>query len=153
MHFQIVTTEPKRIYKRIKKSCQIIKAAGGLVKNEAGAYLCIFRHKKWDLPKGKVEKSEKVKAAAVREVEEECGVHIHKVGKKLESTYHTYVMDGHLVLKKTVWYAMKVKDIPKLVPQTAEGITRAEWIEPDKVRAKMANTFPLIREVLVAANL
>jgi len=33
---------------------KIVKAAGGLVKNEAGEWLFIFRRGKWDLPKGKI---------------------------------------------------------------------------------------------------
>jgi 8-oxo-dGTP pyrophosphatase MutT (NUDIX family) len=33
---------------------KIIEAGGGLIKNEMGSYLFIFRYGKWDLPKGKV---------------------------------------------------------------------------------------------------
>ena len=57
----------------------LIEAAGGLVKNENGDYLFIYRNDKWDLPKGKIEKDEKTKVAAVREVEEECGIAVSKL--------------------------------------------------------------------------
>ena len=53
-----------------------IVAAGGIVKNEEGKTLIIFRRGFWDLPKGKVEKGEKIINAAQREVEEETGVKI-----------------------------------------------------------------------------
>ena len=52
---------------------KLIEAAGGVVKNPADELLFILRLGKWDLPKGKIEKGEKIKEAALREVEEECG--------------------------------------------------------------------------------
>ena len=55
-----------------KAEFELIVAAGGLVKKEE-SYLWIYRNNKWDLPKGKVEKNESVKSAAIREVVEECG--------------------------------------------------------------------------------
>ena len=153
MHFQMCTEHPKRDFKRIRKACSLIKAAGGLVKNEVGDYLFIYRNKKWDLPKGKVEKSEKNKQAAVREVEEECGVTIYKRHKKLCRTFHTYMLGGEIVLKKTTWYTMSVKGVPTLVPQLEEGITKAEWISPEDIAEKITHTYPLITDVLAAADL
>ncbi|WP_449437709.1 NUDIX hydrolase [Pedobacter steynii] len=113
----LLDADPKKLFKKIKKSCELIKAAGGLVKNAKGNYLFIFRNKKWDLPKGKVEKDEKMKDAALREVEEECGVKIYTNDEKLCKTYHVYSLDTRLVLKKTNWYSMTVKGEPKLIPQ------------------------------------
>ena len=52
----------------------IIKAGGGLVKNEKGEVLFMFRKGKWDLPKGKLDPGETMDACAVREVMEETGV-------------------------------------------------------------------------------
>ena len=48
------------------KHFTIIKAAGGLVKNEKGEYLFIFRRGSWDLPKGKLDKGETIEQCAVR---------------------------------------------------------------------------------------
>ena len=53
-----------------------IAAAGGLVKNERGEKLFIFRLGKWDLPKGKLSGKETAEEAAIREVKEETGLQI-----------------------------------------------------------------------------
>ena len=51
-----------------------IIADGGLVFNEKKQLLMIFRREKWDLPKGKLDKGEKIEDCALREVEEETGL-------------------------------------------------------------------------------
>lgn len=151
--FALVTEEPKALFKEVKKSLTIIKAAGGLVKNAKGEYLFIFRNKKWDLPKGKVEKGEGMKEAGVREVEEECGVKIYTNDEKLCNTYHIYEMGAKLVLKKTNWYSMTVKGSPKLIPQKEEGITKAEWLTAADLKPVIKNTYPSIMDVMKAGKL
>ena len=79
--FYVPCKDAKALMKTITKSVTLIKAAGGLVKSAGNEYLFIYRNDKWDLPKGKVEKNEKVKEAAVREVEEECGIKVERVGR------------------------------------------------------------------------
>jgi 8-oxo-dGTP pyrophosphatase MutT (NUDIX family) len=151
--FIIINENPKAVLKQIKTSCQLIKAAGGLVKNDRSEYLFIFRNKRWDLPKGKVEKGEKMREAALREVEEECGVKILQNKEKLCRTYHFYELGGKIVLKKTNWYNMTVKGVPNLIPQKEEGITKAEWLSKDQLSPVLSNTYPLIRDVLQKAAL
>ena len=153
LHYYILTKNPKKVYEALKKQLTLIKAGGGLVENNKGQFLFIYRNKKWDLPKGKVEKKEKIKEAAVREVEEECGVDIAKRGKLLCKTYHIYELNASLILKATSWYKMKVKGSPKLIPQKEEGITSAVWVAPLQIDTKIKNTYPLIVEVLAAGNL
>ena len=51
-----------------------IIAAGGLVFNEDGDLLMIFRRGRWDLPKGKLDDGEQIEDCAVREVKEETGL-------------------------------------------------------------------------------
>ncbi|MHA4896181.1 NUDIX hydrolase [Pedobacter sp. PWIIR3] len=153
MDYILVDPEPERLFRKIKKSCELIKAAGGLVENAKGNYLFIYRNKKWDLPKGKVEKGEKMKDAGLREVEEECGVKIITNGKKLCKTYHVYVLGSKLVLKKTNWYKMTVKGEPKLIPQKEEGITKAVWLSDQELKPVLKNTFPSIVQVLEAGKL
>lgn len=144
---------PKEIFKKIKKSCVLIKAAGGLVSSAKDNFLFIYRNKKWDLPKGKVEKGEKMKEAAKREVEEECGVKILTNDEKLCKTYHVYTLNSKIVLKKTNWYSMTVKGEPKLIPQKEEGITKASWLDQSELEPVVANTYPSIMHVLEVAKL
>lgn len=151
--YLLITDDPKALFKKIKKSCVLIKAAGGLVASAKGNYLFIFRNKKWDLPKGKVEKREKMKEAALREVEEECGVKIYSNDEKLCKTYHVYTLGTKIVLKKTNWYSMTVKGEPKLIPQLEEGITKACWLSKDELAPVVANTYPSIMEVLEVGEL
>jgi len=151
--FLLISKNPKEFFKSFKNKLTIIKAAGGLVENAKGEFLFIFRNKKWDLPKGKAERGEKMKATAVREVEEECGVKIERRDKRLCKTYHIYELNGKVILKRTNWYKMYVKGIPKLIPQKDEGITTASWVGTSGIKAKMKNTYPLILDVLKAESL
>ncbi|TWR31135.1 NUDIX domain-containing protein [Mucilaginibacter pallidiroseus] len=150
--FYVVTTDPKALLKQIRKSVTVIDAAGGLVKNTDSKYLFIFRNGKWDLPKGKIEKKEKNKVAAVREVEEECGIKVNKLEEKLCKTYHTYVYKGEVVLKRSHWYSMRYKGKAKLVPQLEEGITDVRWFGKEEIPALVTNTFPSIIDVLEKAG-
>ncbi len=127
---------------------KVIKAAGGLVKNKKGEYLVIFRNGKWDLPKGKIEKREGIKEAAIREVEEECGIGKLKIVKELESTYHTYHQEEKAVLKRTYWFEMLCEDESKLVPQLEEGITDVKWLSKKDLKQVSDNTYESIKEVL-----
>jgi len=129
----------------IKKDYTIIKAAGGLVLNE-GEVLMIFRLKKWDLPKGKLDKGEKPKKTAVREVEEECNVKV-KLGKKICHTWHTYKQNGRRILKKTYWYRMYCIDDTNMKPQLEENIEETKWMNEVELKEALYNTYPSIRDV------
>ena len=90
--------------------------------------LFIFRNGVWDLPKGKVDKHETTHEAAIREVEEECGISHLQMVKKLPSTYHIYQSPykktmGKWILKETYWYEMKYVGHDEGIPQEEENIT------------------------------
>ncbi len=129
----------------IKQDYTIIKAAGGLVLNE-GEVLMIWRLKKWDLPKGKLDKKEGPKKAAIREVEEECNIKV-KLGKKICHTWHTYKQNGRRILKKTYWYRMYCIDDSEMKPQLSENIERIEWMNESELKEALYNTYPSIRDV------
>ena len=143
----LVTKEPKKFFKRARKSFQVIKAAGGVVRNDENQFLFIFRKGKWDLPKGKLDEGEKTKKAAVREVEEECGIKVAKLGDLLCKTWHVYEEKGQVVFKKTTWFNMKAKR-QELIPQQEEGITEARWLASADFDYIKQNTFPLILDVI-----
>ena len=151
--FYVLCNDAKAFLKGVAKSVVLIEAAGGLVKNENEEYLFIYRQDKWDLPKGKVEKDERVKEAAVREVEEECGIKVSNLGEKICKTYHVYVSRGEVVLKKTHWFKMRCKGQLKLKPQKEEGITDARWFTKSYIDNIVGNTFSSIMDVLAKEEL
>jgi 8-oxo-(d)GTP phosphatase len=124
----------------------IIKAAGGVVVKD-DKILLIHRLAKWDLPKGKLDKGEKSKIAALREVEEECGV-TARLDTKICTTWHTYVQGNKKILKRTKWYKMHLIDDSKMEPQKEEDIDHLEWMTAKKVENAMANSYSSIRFVL-----
>lgn len=148
--FLILNKKPKNIFLNIQKSLKVIEAAGGLVKSDEKKYLFIKRNGFWDLPKGKLEDGEKKKDAAVREVEEECGITVQSLGKKIIKTYHIYELKGRIVLKISHWYCMKAIANQALVPQLEEGITEVKWIAKTDWPMVRENTYPSILNVLDA---
>jgi 8-oxo-dGTP pyrophosphatase MutT (NUDIX family) len=151
--FYVLCNDTKAFLKSVAKSVTLIEAAGGLVKNENSEYLFIYRHDKWDLPKGKIEKEERTKVAAVREVEEECGIKVSNLDEKICKTYHVYISRGDVVLKKTHWFKMRCKGQIKLKPQKEEGITDARWFNKRHIEPIIENTFPSIMDVLIKEEL
>jgi len=130
----------------------LIKAGGGLVSNEENRYLFIFRKGKWDLPKGKLDEDETFRSAAVREVEEECGIKIDSSGRRICNTYHIYEVDGSPVIKKTAWYRMRADHQEHLIPQLEEDITDARWLAPGDFDLVRQNTYPLIRDIIKSVD-
>jgi len=142
----------KKVFKLLKSNFKPINAAGGLVFNNKHQVLIIKRNEKWDLPKGKVEKNEEIKTAAVREVEEECGISNLKIIKKINKTYHTYNFKNKNILKTTYWYLMKYEGNEKLVPQTEEGITEVKWLNINKLISILSNTHDSLIDVFEYAK-
>lgn len=138
----------KAFLKRIKKACTPEPAAGGLVQNESGDLLLIFRNGMWDLPKGKIEKGEANSVAAWREVAEETGLQTHQNGEKYGKTFHVYFRKGKWRFKTTHWYWMTQAGAPKLMPQTEEGITEVRWWPLSELRASIPRTYPQIEELI-----
>jgi 8-oxo-dGTP pyrophosphatase MutT (NUDIX family) len=130
------------------KHFHVIKAAGGVVKNENEEILLMFRRGKWDLPKGKLDDGETLEECAKREVEEETGLKKLEIIKAITITYHTYVQFGKHNLKETHWYAMQTKGNEKLIPQTEEDITELAWVKKEDLQEYLSNSFPAIAEVL-----
>ncbi len=151
--FYVLCGDAKAFLKTVLKSIMLIEAAGGLVMNEDDDYLFIYRNDKWDIPKGKIEVGEGIKEAAVREVEEECGIKISALGDRICKTYHVYKYKGEVVLKKTYWFKMRCKGQKKLKPQKEEGITAVKWFQKGHIAPIVKNTYPSIMDVLVKEEL
>ena len=129
-----------------------IKAAGGLVYNQQGAILFMFRSGKWDLPKGKLDDGETIEACAIREVEEETGLTNIHLGKLIGITNHEYTMDNILYEKETNWYKMAVSGQQVLIPQTEEGILELKWVDKLEMHHYLSNSYENIRDIIEKAN-
>ena len=127
-----------------------IIAAGGLVLNEDGDLLMIFRRGRWDLPKGKLDDGEQIEDCAVREVKEETGLRKLNVKRFLGITYHKY-FDTHIneeVTKQTHWFEMRAKRKQELVPAREEDIEEIEWVQQKKIPEKLQNSYANIAEII-----
>ena len=138
----------EELRKAFYKKFTIIQAAGGLVLNEKKEILMIFRRGKWDLPKGKLDKGEKLEDCAVREVEEETGLQKIKLLSPLLITYHTYHEGTKYILKESHWYNMKVSGNQKLVPQTEEDIDAIKWVTTKEAEKLFPDCFPSVIDVI-----
>lgn len=129
----------------LQKKYKVVKAAGGLVRKK-DRYLMIFRMKKWDLPKGKKEAGENYREAAVREVNEECHITV-RTGKRICTTWHTYTMNKHSMLKKTRWYAMELVDDTNAFPAAEENIEELRWMTQKEVYHALEHSYKSIHFV------
>ena len=141
-----VTIRDEAEWNRFAQDFRIIHAAGGIVADENDDVLMIFRYGCWDFPKGKVEKGEDWETAALREVEEETGLHGITLAEPLPNTYHTYTLHGTPILKITHWYAMNAPQ-QSLTPQTEEDISQAVWVPRTEVADHLQDSYPSLREL------
>lgn len=138
----------EELKKAFFKKFAFLQAAGGLVTNENNEVLLIFRRGKWDLPKGKLDKGEKLEECAVREVEEETGLKNPKIEFALPTTYHTYHEGARYILKESNWYKMNVTGEQTLVPQTEEDINEIKWVSPKKLPEYFSMAYPSVAGLL-----
>ena len=138
----------KKLLKEFKKKLKTIVAAGGIVKNNENQILFIFRKGKWDLPKGKIEKNEKVDDGALREVVEETGIKKIKIDRFFDTTYHIIKTQKQYFLKETHWYKMKSNYKGKLRPQKSEGIRSVRWKKIKEAKEIKKKTFRNISIIL-----
>jgi 8-oxo-dGTP pyrophosphatase MutT (NUDIX family) len=150
--FYFYTKDIEKAFVEFQKLFEVIEAAGGIVKNSNDEILAIFRLGKWDLPKGKIEENESPEEAALREISEECGINGHVLLKKICETYHTYKMNGKMILKKTYWFDFSIDGVPELSPQTIENIEEACWISKADFKNKLKNSYPSIRQIINEAD-
>jgi 8-oxo-dGTP pyrophosphatase MutT (NUDIX family) len=137
---------------QLESMYQPIMAGGGLVFNEHGALLMIFRRGKWDLPKGKLDEGEDIATCALREVTEETGLDNIQLNGHLCDSYHIYTQDDGQYLKQTVWYKMIGTSDEKLKPQKEENILEARWVSEKEMSQFVGRTYEAIREVLKTAG-
>ncbi len=142
--------DKKKLFQDFKGLYKTIKAAGGVVYNEQDEILMIYRRKSWDLPKGKIDKGEGKKEAAIREVQEETGLKEVNIVKRLTKTLHTYrLKNGKRILKYSYWYIMKTSEYV-LTPQAEEDIEEAVWLKYNDFINSDKKAYNSIMDVLSA---
>ncbi|MBO9637475.1 NUDIX hydrolase [Siphonobacter aquaeclarae] len=141
----VQVADKKGAESRLKNYFKVVKAAGGVVfKNDQ--VLLIYRLKRWDLPKGKLDPGEKSKEASVREVNEETGLEV-ELGEKICTTWHTYTHNGNRILKRTKWYRMTLLDESHMQPQWEEDIEKISWMTRKEVQNALVDSYSSIRYV------
>ena len=148
--FTIADDNPAERFEKFLGSFKIIEAAGGIVRHHVpeGPVLMIFRRGKWDLPKGKIDAGESRKQAALREVEEECGIGKLTITADAGILHHLYELKGNWVVKKTWWYHMLCRDNNTLHPEAGEDITEARWVDEKDIARLLPDTFVSIAALL-----
>ncbi len=144
---------PEQLWKDFTALYRCIEAAGGLVENEEGELLMIFRRGWWDLPKGKIDAGESAEAAAVREVAEETGIGGLKLHSLFDTTYHTYRDDkNRRCLKITYWFRLSTHRQP-LLPQAEEDIEQAVWVGREELLAAPRRLYASLQDLLASYGL
>lgn len=142
----LASREKSAVEEKVKSVYKVIKAAGGIVVKD-NKWLFMFRRKKWDLPKGKLDKGEESKTAAIREIEEETGVKAI-IREKICTTWHTYSFNNSKILKRTKWYLLDCVDDSKMAPQAEEQIEELCWLSPNEAKSILINSYSSIRYVV-----
>ena len=146
----IISNDETQLWKKFCEQFKIIEAAGGLVWNVKKELLMIYRLKKWDLPKGKIETDENPNKAALREVCEETGVCDCEIIRELDCTYHTYINKEKSILKKTFWFEIKCKSFSGFKVQKEEGIMKAKWMDKETLNNALEKSYSSISELVRA---
>lgn len=119
----------------------VVRAAGGVVLNDAGELAVVYRPKyeDWTLPKGKLEPGESWEQAALREVEEETGL-VCELRDELGSVSYT---DRHGRPKTVRYWRMEVRDGEF---QPNREVSELRWLPPADAASQLS--FDRDREIL-----
>ncbi len=150
-NIKIVSSDLNSLLELFKFKFYYIEAAGGFIEKD-NEFLFIHRQGIWDLPKGKLEKGETIKNAAIRECEEECGIKQLTITKQLSSTFHLYKYKKGFALKQSYWFYMKSDYSKKLTPQLEEDIDEVKWFSKHEIETIIIkHTYYTIRDVIIEA--
>jgi 8-oxo-dGTP pyrophosphatase MutT (NUDIX family) len=145
LYVNLYHEKEEKLLHHLFKKLPIVTAAGGMVINDKKEILFIYRNKRWDLPKGKIEKGETIKESAIREVEEETGIQDLTITRYLQDTYHVFKRKNKLKLKVTHWFEMHSNYDGELIPELAEGIKKVKWKNFEKSQKALTKSYSNIK--------
>lgn len=147
-HISVVADDLEGLFNDFTSLFRWIEAGGGIVENTKGHVLAIYRRKRWDLPKGKLDPGESFEEAAVREVIEETGLSSVESHDLIASTLHVFRNKRNdRSLKLTKWYYMTTEH-EQLRLQHDEDIEDAQWGPPEDFLSDKYNMYRSIQEVV-----
>lgn len=145
IYLNLYHKNPEKLELFLRNSIKSVEAAGGVVENDKNEILFIRRNKKWDLPKGKVEKDETIEEAALREVIEETGIQNLELKEFFRTTYHIFKRDDKFRLKITHWYKMYSNYSGGFKPEIEEGIKKVKWKNAEKTKEALEDSYENIK--------
>jgi len=141
LYVNLYHKKEEKLLQHLFKKLPVVTAAGGMVFNDKKEILFIYRNKRWDLPKGKIEKGETLEESAIREVEEETGIQDLKITRYLQETYHVFKRKDKYKLKVTHWFEMHSNYEGELVPELTEGIKKVKWKNFAKTQKALTKSY------------
>lgn len=116
------------------------RSAGGIIvrpyKKSWQVLLIVDMSNAWTFPKGKIEKGETRKDAAVREISEEVGLTGLEFIAPIQTVRYTYKRNG--LVDKSVYYVLfGYPGRQKPVCQKEEGIKKAQWMSFEAARKRI----------------
>jgi 8-oxo-dGTP diphosphatase len=125
-------------------SSEQVRAAGGVVvRDDRIAVVHRPKYDDWTFPKGKLDPDEGFEQAALREVEEETGLHC-RLARELPSSSYTDSKDR----LKLVRYWLMEPVGGEFAPN--DEVDELRWVSPNEARSLL--TYDRDREVLAALN-
>ncbi|MBX9928732.1 MAG: NUDIX hydrolase [Gemmatimonadaceae bacterium] len=116
------------------KKLHIEVSAGGIVvrRVEEGYHFLLIRdgYRKWGFPKGHLQENESADVAAIREVQEETGIHRLRIRDTLTTIDWRFRFRGKSIHKTCHFFLMETEQ-RRTKPQASEGITACRWVTYD----------------------
>ncbi|MDO4661944.1 MAG: NUDIX hydrolase [Tissierellia bacterium] len=104
------------------------KSAGGVVIRNDKVLILKRKNGGWVLPKGRIEKGETKKEAAIREVFEESGIKA-RCKKYIGYSKYNFKADNDVIRKTVYYFLMEVETQSDLKAQSEEGFVKASFIK------------------------
>lgn len=113
-------------------------SAGGIVFNNEGKVLVTQNSSNlyWGFPKGKIDKGQSSKEAALREVKEEGGVEVEIIAKIGESKYVYTNKEKQKVFKVVVYFLMKY--LSGDIKDHDWEVSDISWFTPEQAKERLS---------------